>query len=67
MINLGTNDGASAGTPEYLAAYTDLVTEAFANYGPQLHVFLACGPMSEAVSSHSATFVARVLLAHPFT
>ena len=51
VINLGTNDGASARTPEYLAAYIDLVTEAFANYGPQLHVFLACGPMSDAVSS----------------
>ena len=34
----------------HLAAYTNLVTEAFSNYGPQLHVFLACGPMSDAVS-----------------
>lgn len=48
VINLGTNDGAAATDPKYhyVQTYTDLVNQASTHYGPNLNVFLACGPMS---------------------
>jgi lysophospholipase L1-like esterase len=60
VVNLGTNDGGSAATPEYETAYTNLVLEAFEHYGPQLHVFLACGPMSEAYCNPVLAVIANV-------
>ena len=49
VINLGTNDGSASTDPKYtyVQTYTDLVMNASVNYGKNLHVFLACGPMSE--------------------
>jgi len=49
VINLGTNDGGSSINPSmhYIETYTDLVLNASKNYGADLQVFLACGPMSE--------------------
>ena len=49
VINLGTNDGGAATDPKYkyVETYTDLVLTAASHYGPELHVFLACGPMRE--------------------
>jgi hypothetical protein len=47
VINLGTNDGGNALKPEYTQIYTKLVLDAAKNYGEGLHVFMACGPMSE--------------------
>ena len=44
--NLGTNDGKNSLTPQYTEIYTKLVMDAAKNYGPNLHVFMACGPMS---------------------
>lgn len=48
VVNLGTNDGSAATNPElkYVETYTELVLNASATYGPNLHVFLACGPMA---------------------
>ena len=40
IVNLGTNDGGAAVTPEYEAAYTQLVLDAFTHYGPGLQVLL---------------------------
>ena len=50
VINLGTNDGGAATDPKYkyVETYTDLVLAAANHYGPELHVFLACGPMRES-------------------
>jgi len=50
VINLGTNDGGAATDPKYtyVSTYTKLVVAAAKHYGPNLHVFLACGPMSES-------------------
>jgi lysophospholipase L1-like esterase len=69
VVNLGTNDGAAASTdPAFVAAYTELVLQAREHYGPQLHVFLACGPMSniycEPVQQVLATVKAEGVLAH---
>merc|ERR1740130_1474524 len=48
VINLGTNDGSQATDPRarFTEVYSDLVLQASAHYGADLHVFLACGPMS---------------------
>jgi len=48
VINLGTNDGSAATDPEYNyeGIYADVVMQASRVY-PGVHVFLACGPMSE--------------------
>ena len=48
VINLGTNDGGAATDPayHYTETYADLVVAASEHY-PNVHVFLACGPMSE--------------------
>ena len=53
VINLGTNDGSAATDPKYhyVQTYTDLVKQASAHYGPNLNVFLACGPMSTSYVS----------------
>jgi len=47
VVNLGTNDGGSGATPEFVEAYKKLVLQAHQEYGDGLDVFLACGPMSE--------------------
>jgi len=49
VVNLGTNDGSTVLDPKYkyVETYEQLVMDAAAHYGPDLHVFLACGPMSE--------------------
>jgi len=49
VVNLGTNDNSAAIDPSYnyTDTYEQLVLRAAASYGPALHVFLACGPMSE--------------------
>ena len=49
VINLGTNDGGAATDPKYhyVDTYSAVVTQAFRHYGPDLEVFLACGPMSD--------------------
>jgi hypothetical protein len=47
VINLGTNDGSYGTHPEYVTEYVKVIMEAAKNYGSSLHVFLACGPMSE--------------------
>ena len=48
VVNLGTNDGGAATDPaaHYTETYSDLVMQAATHYGPNLNVFLACGPMS---------------------
>ena len=50
VINLGTNDGGAATDPKYkyIETYTDLVLSVAKHYGPDLHAFLACGPMRES-------------------
>lgn len=48
VINLGTNDGGEAGdSPAFVDRYIQLVQEAHGFYGPNLHFFLACGPMRD--------------------
>jgi hypothetical protein len=49
VINLGTNDGGAATDPKahYTNTYSQVVMDAFTHYGPDVHVFLACGPMSD--------------------
>ena len=49
FINLGTNDGDAVTDPDYdyVGVYTDLVLRARQHYGAELHVYLACGPMSD--------------------
>jgi len=49
VINLGTNDGGAAVDPKfgYVKTYIKVVMEAHAHYGPDVGIFLACGPMSE--------------------
>ena len=49
MINLGTNDNLPSRpslVPSYLSIYKRLVLQAAEAHGADLHVFLACGPMS---------------------
>jgi lysophospholipase L1-like esterase len=48
VINLGTNDGGASTDPkyQYIEVYSQLIMEASTHYGPNLNVFLACGPMS---------------------
>jgi lysophospholipase L1-like esterase len=60
VVNLGTNDGGAVATPQYATAYTNLVLEAFQHYGPQLHVFLACGPMTDAYCGPIAAVINTV-------
>ena len=38
--------GGNSLKPQYTEIYTKLVMDAAKNYGPNLHVFMACGPMS---------------------
>ena len=47
VINLGTNDGPAVTDPtyNYTETYANLVVAASVHY-PNVHVFLACGPMS---------------------
>merc|ERR1712061_371535 len=42
VVNLGTNDGGTGTTMEFVEAYEKLVHRAQAVYGNQLHIFLAC-------------------------
>ena len=43
----GECTGGNSLKPQYTEIYTKLVMDASKNYGPNLHVFMACGPMSE--------------------
>ena len=62
VINLGTNDGGAAVDPKYsfTAVYSELVMEAARHYGEGLHVFLACGPMSETYCEPVAAILKNV-------
>lgn len=46
VINLGTNDGDAAATPEYVEAYLSLAHNITGYYGEDVTLFMACGPMS---------------------
>lgn len=59
VINLGTNDGGAARTVQYVETYTQLVVQASKNYGDNLHVFLACGPMSTTYCDSVHTVIAN--------
>ena len=48
---LGGGTGKNSLTPQYTEIYTKLVMDASKNYGSDLHVFMACGPMSEVYCS----------------
>lgn len=45
VINLGTNDNLWAKNASYTETYFEMVLNASKAYGPNLEVFLACGPM----------------------
>lgn len=45
VINLGTNDNVWARNASYSEIYFDMVLNASKAYGPDLNIFLACGPM----------------------
>ena len=60
IINLGTNDGGNSLKPQYTEIYTKLVMEASKNYGPNLNVFMACGPMSEVYCKPIENVIAAV-------
>jgi hypothetical protein len=55
VINLGTNDGASARTPEYITEYTNLVINAFTNYGPRVRLRCICVRATRPISCGAAT------------
>jgi hypothetical protein len=63
VINLGTNDGGAATDPKYnyVGVYTELVMEASRHYGPDLQVFLACGPMSDGYCGSIQTVITNVV------
>ena len=73
VVNLGTNDGAAATSPDfdYEGVYASVVQAAANKYaagGRPFHAFLACGPMSETycdpVHSVIANLTARGIKAH---
>jgi len=68
VVNLGTNDGATGTTPEFVAGYEKLVRDARSAYGDKLHIFLACGPMSsrycDSVQQTIASAAAAGIQAH---
>jgi len=47
VVNLGTNDQGMSPTVDFVRAYEKLVHDARLMYGNRVHVFLACGPMTE--------------------
>jgi len=62
VINLGTNDGGAVHDPQYhyVDTYTDVVMQASRHYGPDLNVFLACGPMSSGYCDAVHTVISNV-------
>ena len=67
VINLGTNDRSAVTGPRYLEKYKEVVMEASQHY-PNVHVFLACGPMTDEycdpVQKVIANVTARGVKAH---
>ena len=60
VINLGTNDGQVATTSAFTDAYVDLCTNITGAYGPQVELFLACGPMSTEYCDAVAETISRL-------